>query len=221
MPGTIRLTARAMSERLLFIDTDMLVLLGGSGTLPAALALLGFLPDQVRRLAAAPHQLERSRRFKDTYPAPVLQAARRAAAGIAPVSEQPADDALVDQLARVSDVDLGEAELIALLAEHDGFYLTTGDKRALVALATDHGLADVRARVAGRLICLESILKRLVQDRGAGAMAKAFAAVMTHRTIGVLFTEAQVRSDDVCLEGIESYLNDLIQKTGEGFLYLP
>lgn len=210
-----------MSDRLLLIDTDMLVLLGGSGTLGEVLQSLDFEPEQSRRLAAATRQFQRGRVFKDTYTATVLQAALRTAHAIAPLTERPANPAVFDALARVSGIDLGEAELFALLAEHKGYYLTTGDKRALVALATREELGELRQRVAGRLICLESVLKLLVDRNGAKVTAQAFRTLRTHRTIGVLLSDPQARSDEVCRQGIDSYLNDLIRKTGKDFLYLP
>lgn len=210
-----------MSDRLLLIDTDMLVLLGGSGTLGEVLQSLDFKPEQSRRLAAATQQFQRGRVFKDTYTATVLQAAVRTAYTIAPLTERPANSAVLDALARVSNIDLGEAELLALLAEHDGYYLTTGDNRALVALATRKEVAELRQRVAGRLICLESVLKLLVDRNGAKATAQAFRELRTHRTIGVLLSDPQARSDDVCRKGIDSYLDDLIRKTGRDFLYIP
>jgi hypothetical protein len=210
-----------MSERLLLIDTDMLVLLGGSDTLLAALELLGFQAAQTRRLAAAVHQLERGRSFKDAYAGSVLQAALRAARTVEPIREQPADPLLLDRLAGTSGVDLGEAELFALLAEHEGYYLTTGDRRSIVALATNENLAAVRERVAARIVCLESILRLLVARNGAKATALAFHALRTHKTIAVLLSDSQAQSNEVCLQGIDSYLNDLIRKTGEGFLFLP
>jgi hypothetical protein len=210
-----------MSDRLFLIDTDMLVMLGGSGTLADVLASLDFEPKQCRRLAAATEQLRRGRVFKDTYAATVLQDALRTAHAITPLTEQPGNPAIFDALAGVSGIDLGEAELFALLAEHDGYFLTTGDKRALVAVATRKETAELRQLVAGRIICLESVLKLLVDRNGANATARAFRALRTHRTIGVLLSDPQARSDEVCLHGIDSYLNDLIKKTGEGFLYLP
>lgn len=210
-----------VSQRVLLVDTDVLVLLGASETLPTVLEKLGFKTDEVRRLAAATSQLERGARFKATYSGAALQAALQTARTITPLLQPPADASLVDGLAAVSGIDLGEAELLALLSEQDGYFLTTGDKRALIAVATNPLAAAVRDRVRGRLICLESLLKLLVQTRGAKSVAQAFAGLMTHRTIGVLLTEPQVRSDEICLEGIESFLRDLVRATGEGFLFLP
>lgn len=210
-----------MSDRLLLIDTDMLVLLAGSGTLGDVLQSLGFEPQQSRRLAAATRQFQHGRVFKDNYRATVLQAALRTAHAITPLTERPANPAVFDALALISGIDLGEAELFALLAEHDGYFLTTGDNRALVALATRKEVSELRQRVAGRLICLESVLKLLVDRNGAKATAQAFRALRTHRTIGVLLSDTQASSDGVCRQGIDSYLNDLIRKTGRDFLYLP
>jgi len=210
-----------MSDRLLLIDTDMLVLLGGSGTLADVISSLGFAINQCRRLAAATHQLQRGRAFKDAFQASVLQAALRTAQTIAPLSEATTDPGVLDALAQVSDIDPGEAGLLAMLSEHSGCYLSTGDKRALVALATRKEVAEVRRRVSGRVICLESVLRLLVVRNGASAMAHAFQPLRTHRTIAILLSDPQTSSQEVCLQGIDSYLNALLQQTGDGFLHLP
>ena len=181
-----------MSERLLLIDTDILVLLGASGMLPRVVELLEFQHEQVRRLPAATYQLERSRSFRDAYPAPVLHAALQIARTIQPIRAEPSTPLMVDALSRVSDVDLGEAWLFALLAEHSGYYMTTGDKKAIIAVATHDGLSEVRDAVAGRVICLESLLKLLVQREGAKTVAEAFAPVRTHRTISWTFANSQM-----------------------------
>jgi hypothetical protein len=210
-----------MSDRVLLIDTDLLVLLGASGTLPVVLEVLGFELEQTRRLAAASSQLSRGRRFKETYPGPALQAALRIARTIEPCLDVPREPAWLDALKRVSGIDDGEASFLAILAEHAGWYLTTGDKRALIALARHDDLSEIRERIAGRVICLESLLRMLVRRRGAGVVAEAFAPVRTHKTVGILLSEPQVRSDEVCLAGIDSYLNALKSQVGEGFLWTP
>ena len=210
-----------MSDRLLLVDTDILVLLGASGTFSTVLALLNFQAGQTRRLAAATYQLERGRTFKATYAAPALHAALTLARSIEPLAVAPEETVLLDAIASVSGIDLGEALMFALLAEHEAYYLATGDKRAIEAVACEPSLVDVRDRIAGRVICLETILKLVIKQRGAGPAAEAFSKVSTHRTIGIVFSEPQLRTDEVCMQGIDSYLDDLIQRTGEGFLHLP
>lgn len=210
-----------MPERLLLIDTDMLVLLGGSETLSIVLDLLGFRMDQARRLAAATCQLQRGRRFKDAYPAPLLQSAFRTAGMIAPITEPPRDLELADRLARVSAIDPGEAQLFALLAEHPAYYLTSGDKRALTAVGQERELSGLRERIRGRIICLESILKLLVMKSGAAAIGAAFEVLRRHKTLSVLLSATQTKDDQTCLQGIDSYIKDLVTQTGHGFLHLP
>jgi len=60
-------------------------------------------------------------------------------------------------LNKTKNVDEGEAALIAATADKDVFWLTTGDKKCLEALATDPNLESVCKRLRGRVICLEQI----------------------------------------------------------------
>lgn len=67
-------------------------------------------------------------------------------------------------LAAVVGIDDGEVALIAAAVRLDGILLVTGDKRCLGALAASPALARFRASLLGRVVCLESLLLRLIRD---------------------------------------------------------
>jgi len=205
--------------RLLLIDTDVFVLLAAAGLIHRVADLLGFAPTEVRRLYPVENQLTRGRKFKEKYPDEARQAALTLARAVAPITERPANDALFQRLID-ADIDGGEALMFALVAEHQSWMLTTGDKRALLALAQHHDLADARAALAGRLVCMETVLRLLVTNDGVEKIAKSFAVVRDCDTkLRVVFSEANATNIDSCLEGIDSYLSVLRREVGEELLY--
>lgn len=211
-----------VSERLLLIDTDVLVLLSASGTLEAAIQMLGFDLANARRLPAAISQLERGSRFREDYPATALRTALRQARRIQPVTTIPEHAANLDLLSAVSGIDYGEAQLFAMLAENPSHLLTTGDKRGLIALACDPSLATLRSRVAGRVICLETVLRLLVDADGAASIGEPLtAAAPQHKTLQVVFSPVNMTDTARCLAALDTYIADLEQQVRSDFLYKP
>jgi hypothetical protein len=204
---------------LLLIDTDIFVLLAAAGLTERAAELLGFEPGQVRRLFPVESQLQRGKKFREKYAQPTRDAALAVARKVAPIVERPANDALLQQLV-VSDIDEGEALMIALLAENPSWMLATGDRRSLVALAQHSGLKSLRTVLAGRLVCTESLLRLLVVNDGVKKIAAAFSSVRDCDTkLRVIFSEANATNLDSCLEGIDSYLAALRREVGEDLLF--
>lgn len=122
------------------------------------------------------------------------------AKAVQPINERPANDALTQNLA-IADIDPGENLMFALMAENSSWMLTTGDRRSLVALAQEPKLGKVRAAVAGRLVCLETVLRLLVTQDGVGKVAAAFSSVRDCDTkLRVIFSEANETNIGSCLE---------------------
>jgi hypothetical protein len=204
---------------LLLIDTDVFVLLAAAGLIDRVAELLGFESSQVRRLYPVENQLTRGRSFKTRYPEAVRQTALTKAKSVTPLTDRPTNDAMLQKLA-VSDIDEGETLMYALMAENPSWLLTTGDRRSLVALATNPDLKDVCSALAGRLICIETVLRLLVVTDGVEKVAAAFAPVRdTNQKLRVIFSEANATNLDSCLEGIDSYLAALRREIGEHLLY--
>ena len=208
-----------MPDRLLIVDTDVFILLAAAGRLDRVAELLDVSVENIRRLDALPYQLEKGKRFKKTYPDEVRAEAHAKSMTVLPVEGRPADH-LFQRLVDTPDIDEGEALLFGLVAEQEHFYLASGDKRAMVALGSAGDLGDVRAAVAGRVVCFEAALKLLVEHDGVADTAAAFAAVReANQTLRVVFSEAAATNQAQCLHYIASYFNDLTTKVGVGLLY--
>jgi len=204
-----------MEERLLLVDSDIFILLAGAGMLDRAIELFGFSRSTTRRLEALPYQL-RKWEASGSYPRHVCNAALQQCRAVAALTEQPMGLNAVSRLLDVKGIHSGEAVLYALLMERPSYYLASGDKRGMVAVATAPELADIRSAVAGRIICLEAVLGMLIREDGPDAVKAAFVPLCTcNKSLTVFFSETD------CLEAVHSYFNDLVRQTGEGFLMVP
>lgn len=194
----------------------MLVLLTASGNLEKVTQMLGYSPDQVRRLDAAIHQVRGSKKFRDVYGEAVLQQ-------IAPVIEQipaasaPDDLDLLDALHSI--VDEGEAQLMALAAPAENTLLATGDKRAIRDLARS-GATECIRQLQGRIVTLEALLWMLIVDANAVTVRDAFQPVLGHKTLRVVLSHHAAQDDRRCLDGVKHYFNGISADAG-GLLFNP
>ena len=113
------------------IDSDAFCKLGGCGLLEAVVRAIGTELSHTKRLAALPHMLRKGAlaRRVGTLREPLEQLAT--SLGVAPETGALWLDRI---LTNAPDVDVGEAQLFALAAEHSDVLLITGDKRAVEAI---------------------------------------------------------------------------------------
>jgi hypothetical protein len=165
----------------LLVDTDIFCKLGVAGLLHEAVKVLGVPISECGRLAALPHMLKRGRLAKLYGPdrcgalLPLVEAM--------PVADAPGTD-WIEPFRNVPAIDAGEAQLLALVAQH-GLILLSGDKRALRALASVHA---VLPSLGGRIVTLEAILIALCWRIGVDAVRQALQALQEDLTVKVCFS---------------------------------
>lgn len=209
-----------MAESLLLVDSDVFALLSAVGLMDELTMALGLTRDAVRRLPALGKQLQPNKSIGRKYPEPQRQQALRECEATQVFVDRPQDHSLQARLTRVENIDVGEAALLAALAEQPGWLLTTGDKRSLISLGQANELADVRDNVRGRIVALETAILLLVQRLGAGEVGHRFQSIPgAHTTIDIFFRYKQTFDDAEAIAQITSYLNDLRQKMGDDLLF--
>lgn len=207
-----------MGAQGLIFDSDAFVLLAGAGLLARAIELLGSTAADARRLDALPHMLRRPRPFRVRYGDGAADRALAACARVAGL-EMRGDEALVDQLTAVDDIDGGEAQIYAIAASDEQWLVASGDKRAMRALCRESSLAQVRANLNGRVVCVESILKRLLVADGLDAVAPGLVSVRAaSKTLEVVFSDGNLASADGCTIALVTYEEELVGVLGDGFL---
>jgi hypothetical protein len=121
---------------------------------------------------------------------------------------------------QISDVHEGEAVLYGVVAEQEFHFLASNDKTAMRAIAGNPKLAAIRARVAGRVICLEWLVKRLIDTHGAELTAERFMQIVNlDKRLGTILSPATSGRPQDCALAAESFLNGLRRELGEDFLY--
>lgn len=141
----------------LLLDTDAFCKLGIAGLLDAALAGLGVeSSEECARLGALPHMLRRGK-LPRLYGSAQCESLVARAESIPVMPDAPAK--WLDLLAAATDVDPGEAQLVAMAAEARASLLT-GDKRALRTVAS---IATLPEALTGRIVSLEAVLLRMCE----------------------------------------------------------
>lgn len=116
-------------------------------------------------------------------------------------------------------MDAGEAQLFAMAASRGDALLVSGDKRAILGLA-ESGESDCLESMQGRVVTLESVLWMLVKSFGARKVHADLRIAASHKTLRIIFTEANFSAEDGCAAAIRSYFNSA-NKESAGLLYNP
>ena len=113
-------------------------------------------------------------------------------------------------------MDGGEALLFAAAGQYlPDVLLTTGDKRALRALASLPEGQSVCNQLAGRILCVEQAVQQLLPVVGlATVQARILAAPACDGALTNVFGRSVPASAASIDEGLESYLSGLRAETG-------
>lgn len=183
----------------LLVDTDIFCKLGIAGLLEQAVAIFGVPLAECGCLPALPHMLRRGR-------LPKLFGAE-ACGKLVPLAESllvatlPSTPSL-EKLAGVDRIDVGEAQLLAAVADL-GALVLTGDKRALAAVAQ---VPDYPQLLAGKIVSLEAALLSLCMKLGNDVVRAAVRPIIaTDVMVRVCFSSASADPR----EGLRSYLSTL------------
>ncbi|MGB3740189.1 MAG: hypothetical protein WA948_12660 [Pontixanthobacter sp.] len=110
------------------------------------------------------------------------------------------------------DLDVGEAQLLAILIRREAVFLLTGDKRAVIAI---NQCMPEPAR--HRIVCLEQIMATIVRTTDHNDLRRRICAKPNvDRAMTACFScsTPDVQPDDI-LAGLRSYCGDLRQKSGD------
>ncbi|MGA3941091.1 hypothetical protein ACI2TU_07790 [Ralstonia nicotianae] len=200
----------------ILLDNDALLKLVRYDLLDAALDALQATRDDVQVLAQSKYVLlpakDRLKRCKDEASATRLEEFLASAARID--AERIDADAL-DALTAQPNLDAGEALLLATAATDRDTLVVTGDKRALVALCSDHSLASVQQSLEGRVITLEILFALLTQHEHELVQHQVRSNPDVDRALGNIFGVSSPANRDSVREALLSYINSLREVVGK------
>jgi len=202
----------------LLIDSDAFILLGGSGLIrETAGDVFGLELSQLLRLFPLPLMLERGRLAKK-YPPAIRDKVKSWCSVIEPLREAPSI-ATRQRLLGIQGIDDGEEVLFGLALEKPSYVLLTNDKTALRALCTESGVSDFAQQLRGRVVCLESVLRALLEKLGIRFLAEAVAPMRPHNgMLNAIFSMGTETDRQSCLVGLSSYITQLQSELLPGFL---
>ena len=108
-------------------------------------------------------------------------------------------------------IDEGEAQLFAFSAQVADFRIYTADRKALMALTEWPGCDTIRTRLAGRVICLERVLRQIAAKHGFSKLPVALKEC--HDPVG-----AAVKAGEVHCPTILKTAENRLQVILKGFL---
>ena len=113
-------------------------------------------------------------------------------------------------LASIDGIDAGEAILFSATVEFDQYFLATGDKTSLRALALTPVCLPIAQRIRGHVICLEQIVKYLIRHFGFPYVKDRVVPVRACDTaLSAAFGSGWDATEPNVLAAIDSYINEL------------
>ena len=204
-----------------FWDNDVILKLSEYNLLDDACNALGVASDQVRVLPSAKHYFLRMCQKIDKGGAGSYSVAGlERAISFAEQAHAVEDYSNLDWLADCDDIDIGEAQLATWAAgTAESALLLTGDKRFLKALARHDAARDVFYRLAGRVVCLEELVKALIEHLGFERVQEAVASSpQCDRALSNVFGSRFDLPESQVLAGLESLVRGITRDVGDNWL---
>ena len=195
----------------LLIDSDIFCKLGVSDLLQPAIEAIGAELSDCARLAALPYMLRRGS-FRERIGATCC-------ATLVPLAESfrevpAASPEWLDRLALVPNIDPGEAQLLAVAAEHK-LVVMTGDKRALEAVK---GISGFSTALESRVVVLEALVLALCQSQGDEDIRKKLRPMMT---VDTMIRTCFSAGNPTPQSALQSYFDDAVRGLAPLVLWDP
>jgi hypothetical protein len=197
-----------------FLDNDVILKLTACDLFWEAIATLNVTPADLRVLDTARPVFQNSANVKSRYPEEIRNAAIAIVRQCQKVSI--VKNETFKALQQIDDIDQGEATLISALPPESPFWLITGDKRCLCAIAHHPQLNSVRQKLKGRVICLEQLILKLLNTHSFDfVLAKILPARDYDTALKSCFGSGTEATPENVTQALKAYIADLRQNSGE------
>ena len=129
--------------------------------LKEACQVLGLAPRNTKRLASLPFVAKKKLKGEPDILKTVLEFCESYKAIL-----RGDDPKVLAQISASPKIDDGEARLFAIAVNDENIVVLTGDKRSVLALASDPKLKAIARKLEGRIEILETIMMRLTKAMG-------------------------------------------------------
>ena len=196
-------------------DTDILLKLSAMDLVQETLQLLRLSKQDIYLLPSTPHYLRKaSKRLIHHYGKEGVERAQMLAQQAKP-ADLPFNESELELLSSVPDIDTGEALLYASSHTLQEFWLLTGDKRSLIALAESPDCQVIATRLSGRVVCLEQIVIHSLRSYPFEVLlSKIVPARECDTVVKVAFGSGNQTDLSRATETLDAYISELRAKTG-------
>ncbi len=154
-------------------------------------------------------------RANKKYPQPILDSAISIVKKCTQIKQESGFDEELQAL-EIDGIDTGERLLIAATQKAENFYLVTGDKRCLIALASAPSLLEIRKRLSGRVICFEQLLKKSIDHKEFDeVLAKVLPGREYDGSLNAIFGSGWQATQENVLQALNGYIKDLRSQTDD------
>jgi hypothetical protein len=196
-------------------DTDILLKLSALDLVQETLQLLQLSEQDVYLLPSATHYLRKAgKRLIYRYGKEGVERAQKLAQQAKFVGFH-LEKSELELLSSVPDIDTGEALLYASTYALQEFWLLTGDKRSLTALAASPNCQPIAARLSGKVICLEQVVIHSLSSYPFEILlSKIVPARECDTAVKVAFGSGNQADLSHAIGALDAYISELRAKTG-------
>jgi hypothetical protein len=196
-------------------DTDILLKLSALDLVQETLQLLQLSEQDVYLLPSATHYLRKAdKRLIYRYGKEGVERAQKLAQQAKFVGFH-LEKSELELLSSVPDIDTGEALLYASTYALQEFWLLTGDKRSLTALAASPNCQPIAARLSGKVICLEQVVIHSLSSYPFEILlSKIVPARECDTAVKVAFGSGNQTNLSHAIGALDAYISELRAKTG-------
>jgi hypothetical protein len=196
-------------------DTDILLKLSALDLVQETLQLLQLSEQDVYLLPSATHYLRKAdKRLIYRYGKEGVERAQKLAQQAKFVGFH-LEKSELELLSSVPDIDTGEALLYASTYALQEFWLLTGDKRSLTALAASPNCQPIAARLSGKVICLEQVVIHSLSSHPFEILlSKIVPARECDTAVKVAFGSGNQADLSHAIGALDAYISELRAKTG-------
>jgi hypothetical protein len=199
-----------LDSTLVYIDNDIILKLCTCGLFWEPIAALEFAKDNLRILDSAQFVFMGNRKVKRQYD-PIDLAIREKAIALVTTLKTVAASASNPLLGLdCPGLDQGEAILIGEAITQPSFYFMSGDKTCFRALWKYKELAEVREKLCGRVICLEQLIRFLIEAQGFETVRDRVVPVREcDQVLKAIFGSREESKRENSLATLAGYLEEL------------
>ncbi|NER51926.1 MAG: hypothetical protein F6J92_35855 [Symploca sp. SIO1A3] len=195
-----------------FVDNDVILKLVACNLFWESINVLGLSPSDVRVRATTKYYFQKKPK---KYPQTVRDQAIAIIEKCQLIDDPPINEEL-QTLQQIEGIDPGEGVLIAATQTEASFYLVTGDKNCLRALANAPELDKIRQRLKGRVVCLEQLILRLVETQAFdGILTKVLPGRQYDAALKAVFGSGEKATKENVLLALRGYVDNLRSETEE------